>query len=197
MAVKSKYLKRSKLSDAKIRQLVRYFVLDLQAIQITKLVTLNRNTVNRYVTHFRQKIAESCEKEFPFKGGIELDESYFGGKRIKGKRGRGAYKKIPVFVLFKRNGKVYTKVVPDCSRPVLQAIVCDKVSLDDGWRGYNGLVYLCYKKHYCVNHSSNDFSTAESHINGIENFWGIAKVRPSKFEGLNRTTFYLHLKECE
>ncbi len=31
-----------------------------------------------------------------FGGDIEVDESYFGGKR-KGKRGRGAAGKIPVF----------------------------------------------------------------------------------------------------
>jgi len=38
-------------------------------------------------------------------GKIELDESYFGGYR-KGKRGRGAAGKIPVFGLLKRAGKV-------------------------------------------------------------------------------------------
>ena len=36
-----------------------------------------------------------------------------------------------------------------------------------------------------------------NHINGIENFWGLAKVRLSKFRGMNKDTFYLHLKECE
>jgi len=202
MTRQNKYRRRSKLSEAKIRQLVKYFVLDLQAVQIATLTGLNRNTVNKYVTYFRSKIAEACEKEYPFKGNIELDESYFGGKRIKGKRGRGAYKKIPVFGLFKRNGKVYTKVVPNCSRPVLQAIVKGKVTFDstlhtDGWRAYNGLVDLGYKKHYRVNHSINEFATKESTINGIENFWGLAKVRLAKYRGLSRNTFYLHLKECE
>ena len=37
----------------------------------------------------------------------------------------------------------------------------------------------------------------KNHINGIENFWGIAKVRFSKFRGMNKDTFYLHLKESE
>ena len=202
MARQNKYRKRSKLSEAKTRELVRYFVLDLQAVQVTALTGLNRNTVNSYLTYFRQQIAKACEKEFPFKGDIELDESYFGGKRIKGKRGRGAYKKIPVFGLFKRNGKVFTQVVPNCSRPVLQAIVKGKVTFDstlhtDGWRAYNGLVDLGYKKHYRVNHGINEFATKESTINGIENFWGLAKVRLAKYRGLSRNTFYLHLKECE
>lgn len=202
MTRQNKYRKRSKLSEAKIRELVKHFVLDLQAVQIASITGLNRNTVNSHLTYFRKQIATACEKEFPFKGEIELDESYFGGKRIKGKRGRGAYKKIPVFGLFKRNGKVFTQVVPNCSRPVLQAIVKGKVTFDstlhtDGWRAYNGLVDLGYKKHYRVNHSINEFATKESTINGIENFWGLAKVRLAKYRGLSRTTFYLHLKECE
>ena len=36
-----------------------------------------------------------------------------------------------------------------------------------------------------------------NHINGIENFWGLAKVRLFKFRGMNKKIFYLHLKECE
>ena len=35
------------------------------------------------------------------------------------------------------------------------------------------------------------------HINGIEGFWGLAKVRLTKFKGLPRHTFHLHLKETE
>jgi len=37
----------------------------------------------------------------------------------------------------------------------------------------------------------------KNHINGIENFWGIAKVRLYKFRGMDKKTFYLHIKECE
>ena len=34
-------------------------------------------------------------------------------------------------------------------------------------------------------------------INGIENFWGYAKHRLSKFKGIKKENFLLHLKECE
>ena len=51
-------------------------------------------------------------------GEVEVDESYFGGKR-KGKRGRGAAGKIPVFGLLKRGGRVYTKTIPDASSATL------------------------------------------------------------------------------
>jgi transposase len=32
---------------------------------------------------------------------------------------------------------------------------------------------------------------------GIEGFSGLAKTRLVKFKGMSRSTFYLHLKECE
>lgn len=88
-----------------------------------------------------------------------MDESYFGGRRIKGLRGRGASGKLPVFGLLKRQGKVYTEVIDDCSKATIQAIIRGKVQLEsiihsDGWKAYDGLVDLGYKKHYRVNHSS-------------------------------------------
>ena len=202
MTVKNRYAKRAKLSEAKFRQLVRYFVHDLDAQTIASLIQLNRNTVNRYLNHIRKRIAEFCEEHSPFKGEIEVDESYFGGKRIKGKRGRGAYKKTPVFGILKRGGKVYTEIVPDCAKATLQGIIRGRVDPDsvihsDGWRGYNGLVDLGYKKHYRVHHGVDEFVSRKSHINGIESFWSYSKRRLAKFHGIADTTFNLHLKECE
>ena len=54
----------------------------------------------------------------PFAGEVEVDESGFGGTR-KGKRGRGAAGKTPVFGLLKRGGKVYAKVIPNVRRQTL------------------------------------------------------------------------------
>jgi len=48
-----------------------------------------------------------------------------------------------------------------------------------------------------VDHGNNQFANGKAHINGIEGFWGFAKSRLSKFRGMSRKTFYLHLKECE
>ena len=58
-----------------------------------------------------------------------MDESYFGGTR-KGKRGRETAGKVPVFVLLKRGGKVYTKIIPDVSSNTLLTIIEHKVILD-------------------------------------------------------------------
>lgn len=202
MPGKNKYINRSRVSEAKFRDLVKYFSLDLDAQKIAILTHLNRNTVNRYLKLIRIRIAEFCESETPFKGEIEVDESYFGAKRIRGKRGRGAAGKTPVFGILQRQGKVYTEIVPDCAKTTLQGIIRGKVSPEsiihsDKWRGYNGLVDLGYKKHYRVHHGTSEFARGRSHINGIESFWAFAKNRLSKFHGIPQKTFYLHLKECE
>ena len=128
MTISNKYLKRSKISEAKFREFIGYFSLDLDAHKIAFLTGLNRNTVNRYLLLIRKRIAEFCEQSSPFSGEIEVDESYFGARRIKGKRGRGAYGKTPVFGILQRGGgKVYTEIVPDCARKTLQAIIRGKV----------------------------------------------------------------------
>ena len=202
MPRKNKYINRSRVSEAKFRDLVKYFSLDLDAQQISILTHLNRNTVNRYLRLIRNRIAEICESETPLKGEVEVDESYFGAKRVRGKRGRGAGSKTPVFGILQRQGKVYTEIVPDCAKATLQGIIRGRVSPEsiihsDRWRGYNGLVDLGYKKHYRVHHGTNEFARGKSHINGIESFWSFAKNRLIKFHGIPRDTFYLHMKECE
>jgi transposase len=202
MTIKNKYSNRSKISEKKIRDIVRLFALDLGALQIAQITRLNRNTVNRYLKAIRGRIADYCQQQSPFSGEVEVDESYFGARRVKGQRGRGSYGKTIVFGIFKRNGSVYTEIVPNCARRTLQAVIRGRVDLktvihSDGWRGYNGLVDLGYKKHFRVHHGYNEFATITSHINGIESFWAYAKTRISKFRGLSRNTFYFHLKECE
>ena len=202
MSISNKYIKRSRISEAKFREFLKCFSLDLDAQQTALLIGLNRNTVNRYLLLIRARIAEFCEQSSPFQGEVEVDESYFGAKRIKGKRGRGAYSKTPVFGILQRSGMVYTEIVPDCAKRTLQAIIRGKVGLEsiihsDSWRGYNGLVDLGYKKHYRVHHGTNEFANGKRHINGIESFWSYAKRRLMKFHGIPKSTFYLHLKECE
>ena len=131
-----------------------------------------------------------------------MDESYFGSRFRKSKRGRGAYGKHILFGILKGNGKVYTEIVPDACKHTLQSIIRGLVVLDsvihsDGWRGYNGLVDVGYQKHYRGIHSNNEFATQNSYINGIESFWSLAKRRLHKFNGVSKKTLNLHLKECE
>ncbi len=107
------------------------------------------------------------------KGKVEADESCFGGRR-KGKRGRGAVGRIPVFGLLKRNGQVFTVIIPDAKTDTLMPIIRQKVKPDsivytDTLRSYNALDVSEFK-HYRINHSKL-FTNKHNHINGIENFW--------------------------
>jgi len=200
--MKNKYVYRSRISEHKFREIVKLFSLDLEADQTANITGLSRNTINKYYKAFRERIAQVCEQDSPLSGEIEVDESYFGARRIKGKRGRGAYGKTIVFGLLKREGKVYTEIVPDVKAATLQAVIRGRVDIDsvihsDGWRGYDGLVDIGYDKHFRVHHGKNEFVRGKSHINGIESFWSYAKIRLVKFRGINRQHFNLHLKECE
>lgn len=202
MTLSFKQFVRARISRAKFRQILKLFALDLTAVQITALTGLNRNTVNRYLTLIRQAVAQHCERESPFSGDVELDESYFGARRVRGKRGRGARGKTIVFGVYKRNGRVYTEIVPNCKKASIQAIIRGKVELSatlhtDGFRSYDGIVHMGYQKHYRVRHDKDEFVRGTAHINGIEGFWGLAKTRLVKFKGMSQSTFYLHLKECE
>jgi transposase-like protein len=203
MTIKNKYYSRSRISEAKFRQIIKYFSLDLNATQITNLTNLNRNTINKILCLARQRILLITQlQSAPLVGQIEVDESYFGARRVKGKRGRGARGKTIVFGLLKRGDKVYTQIIKRCDRATLHAIIKEKAGIDsiinsDSWRGYNGLADFGYKKHYRVLHGKNEFARGNAHINGIESFRGYAKIRLVKFKGMDKSMFNLHLKECE
>ncbi|WP_124946060.1 IS1595 family transposase [Sulfurirhabdus autotrophica] len=202
MINKNRYYCRSRISEAKFRQLVRCFALDFTASSTAELIGISVRSVNSIYLKIRLRMAEACEVATPLKDAVEVDESYFGARRVRGKRGRGAYGKTIVFGLLKRQGKVYTEIVPDCSKATLQGIIRGHVEPatvihSDGWRGYDGLVDIGFDKHFRVNHGENEFANGERHINGIESFWSYAKRRLAKFNGVPKHTFYLHLKETE
>ena len=188
---------------AKSREVIKYYSIDLNASQIAKLTNLNLNTINKILHMLRQRIFELSQfQSAPLKGQIEVDESYFGARKVKGKRGRGANGKTIVFGLLKRGDKVYTEIVPNCKAATLQSIIKGKTDIEsvihsDGWRGQNGLVNFSYKKHLRVHHGKNELVRGSKHINGIESFWGYAKTRLVKFKGMNKNMFELQLKECE
>ena len=128
-----------------------------------------------------------------------MDESYFGGRR-KGRRGRGAAGKVVVFGILKCNGRVYTVVVDNAKSDTLMPVIKQKIMPDS-------IVYTdslsCYDTpgvsgfiHYRINHPK-EFADRQNHINGIENFWNQAKRVLRKYNGIDRKSFPLFLKECE
>ena len=182
---------------------MRCFCEDLPASKTAKILEINRNTINSYYNDFRRKIFLSLQiKNEKFYGDIELDESYFGARRIRGKRGRGAAGKTPVFGVLKRDDNVYVEVVKNCSKEELMPIIQGKILeyhstvYTDGWKAYDGLILNGYE-HFRIFHSQNEFARGKNHVNGIESFWSFTKRRLAKFNGLTDDNFILHLKESE
>jgi len=88
--------------------------------------------------------------------------------------------------MLKRDGKVYTQIVNNCSMKEIIPIIEEQADRDatlytDGFKTYDGLADYGYKRHYRVKHSDNEFAKGHNHINGIENFWGLCKVRLSRY----------------
>ncbi|OWP83507.1 IS1595 family transposase [Flavobacterium davisii] len=199
-------MKYSKLSDYKIKKVQQCFCADIDATKTAEILGLNRNTVNRYFKLFREAIFEKQQADLSlFFGEIELDEAYFGARRLRGinmpqKRGRGTWKQA-VFGVFERDGRVYTELIPDAKRETLRKVIRGKVNPEsviftDGWRGYYGLIDIGYDKHFRIDKSKSFSNKHGVYINGIESFWSFTKRRLAKFNGV-KSTFNYHLKECE
>ena len=193
------YQRKSRMPVRIQQKLLEHFVAGTTARAAALLVGVQANTAKLFYQRLRQLIA-SKQDSYVLSGEIEVDESYFGGVR-KGKRGRGAGGKVPVFGLLKRGGKVYAAIIPDAKSTTLMPIIREKVMPDsivytDSFRAYDVLDVSEFH-HRRVNHSKTFVSKRGHHINGIENFWNQAKRHLRRFNGIQKDSFYWFLKECE
>lgn len=132
--------------------------MDLTVTDTAELSGLSVRSTDTIYQRIRVRMAQ-CAAQSPFEGELEADESYFGPKRIRGKRGREVGSKTIVFGLLKRGNCVYTEIVQNASKATLQAIIRGKVDPNtvihtDGWRGYDGLVDIGVDCHFRVNHGT-------------------------------------------
>ena len=179
-----------------------FFVLEVTARSAVDILDIQPNSAILFYRKIRTVINYhlALAAAEVFEGSVELDESYFGGRR-KGRRGRGAAGKVVVFGILKRNGRVYTVVVVDNAKsdtlmPVIkQKIMPDSIVYTDSLSSYDKLDVSGFI-HYRINHSKA-FADRQNHINGIENFENQAKRVLRKYNGIDRKSFPLFLKECE
>jgi transposase len=193
-----KYYSLSKLKSDLI--ILYYFYLEISARRTAIELELNYKTVQNKFTSFRKSIANYCDSQAKkLNGKLELDESYFGGKR-KGNRGRGANNKAIVFGILERKGKIFTKIVENVSAKTLMKAIEEKtlkgsVFYTDGWKSYNSLEQ--FGKHNIIKHDEDEFAKGHNHINGIEGFWSFAKERFHKYHGIDKKNYPFYVKEME
>jgi transposase-like protein len=119
-----------------------------------------------------------------FRGKVEVDETYVGGKSINrhGRRsgiGGGHGEKTPVVGAVERNGDVVARVVPVASQPELQAFIHEVVSpraemlVTDAHPAYTTLEG--FPQHRVVNHQKGQWRKGDAHTNSIESIWALLK----------------------
>jgi len=150
-------IKGSRLSSSQLKKLLDFFVAGVPTRTAAELVGIHRNSVNLFYHKLHTIIVYFADLESPFlHGEVEVDESYFGGVR-KGKRGRTAAGKIPVFGCLERKGKVYTQMISDVREKALMPITRCKIKPDSiiytaHFKSYNALD-VSGIKHFRINHS--------------------------------------------
>ena len=189
-----------KISASHWLWLIKLFELEVSSHRIAQELKVSYPTALKATHLIRQAIlSKSKNYELLLKGEVEADESYFGGKR-KGKRGRGAYNKVPVFGILERDGLVSVDVVPNVGAKTLLNMTIKKVRrgsivYTDKFRCYDSLMFCGYR-HLKVDHGKY-FANGKVYINGLEGFWSFAKERLMKYHGVSKEKFPLYLKELE
>lgn len=175
--MKNRYVNRAKISEAKFRDLVRFFALDLTAIQIAEITGLNRNTVNRYLTEIRNKIC--CYSRLLAPPGLRIPKSETDDDECSF-----------CVLIREQDSLIFTEILP--------ANLVDNDTLDVMKDlEFDILINTKNSTHQFIGNKLSDREKHRRKINRIENFWSIAKSRLAKFKGIHSSTYQLHVKESE
>lgn len=196
----NRWINKVKIPYKKWLWIIKLFELEISARKIAQQVKLSYPTVHKAVTIIRTAIIASDKDAHDLLcGEIELDEAYFGGRR-KGKRGRGARDKVPVFGILERNGVVRVDIIKDVTAEsilnmTVKTVRRGSIVYTDKFKSYDTLMFCGYR-HLRIDHGKL-FASGKVYINGLEGFWSYAKERFIKFHGVSKEYFPLYLKEME
>jgi transposase-like protein len=161
----------------------------ISSIELSKIIGVTQKTAWYLLQKIRTMLEQQDSKN-QLRGTVEIDETYVGGKKKWGKRGRGSENKTPVFGAVQRKGRLVITPVENVKRKTLVPIIHDRVKKgshinSDEWRAYTKLCenYI----HDVVNHASKEYVRDDVHTNTIEGAWSHLKRiivgiyhRPSK-----------------
>lgn len=200
--MKNKYVKRSKISEAKFRKIILYFSLELDSQKIAALTSLNRNTVNRYLGRIRTSLVDLCEDEARCCQSDPMPPPEGSDRTSDSPLPTATNSHLPVFGIRSRNDHVYTRLFSNGVRRQLRRLVHSGTGPQDfavpkEWHYYDGIVDLNGRWHYRLSPVSPGVQTTEDIQNGVEAFLGFARRRLTTFHLNGSDHFNLYLKECE
>lgn len=180
--------------------LLRLFTHDLDAQTITNLVHLNRNTVNRYIILFRNRIADRCQQESPIG-----PEDVFLFPEEEAQTSKNLFiansDKDHMFGLIQEKMRVFVHPVPNSIQHILKGLFRRRVApqvikLANRYCKCHSIVNVPQKKLFrLIDPKSKGNFRKQIDISG--DFWSYSRKRLSKFNGIAGSTLYLHMKESE
>lgn len=158
----------------------------ISAKQLERELGVTYKTAWRMAKEIRQTLMAQTEGQLGMNEGVELDETYIGGKARnmhKAKRarlgGRGTAGKIAVFGAVERKGKVVAVTVPNVDMVTLlpqvrKHVIPASTIYTDEMGAYDPLKRNGYR-HQVINHSEHVYVSGDVHTNTIEGFWSLVK----------------------
>lgn len=150
------------------------------AKQLERDLNVTYKTAWRILRLIRRSLGQ---RNNPLKGIVEIDETYFGGKKKAGRNNellsQAMKAKSVIAGAVERKGDILAKVAPNSKAKTLGKFLWDNVSpeetrlmTDDSTRYWK--IASPYVRE-SVNHSRGEYVRGEAHINSIESFWSHIK----------------------
>ena len=165
----------------------------ISAKQLERELGVTYKTAWRMFTQIRKLMSENVN---PLTGQVEVDESYFGGRRA-GKRGRGASGKTVVMGMVERDGNAIAQVVPNVRASTLLPMIEKRIAREnktivftDELHSYDNVERLGYA-HEVVQHAAKQYVSGIAHVNTIESLWSTIK---RGIDGVNHSVSPLYLQ---
>jgi transposase len=166
----------------------------ISAKQLERELGVTYKTAWRMLNKIRNQLMDESE-DTPLSGDVEVDETAYGGKPRRGDIVRmqkvgetdlsaagGRWrqrKKMTVFAMVERGGRVRASVVPNRGRDSLQGeigryVLPASTIFSDEWPAYHGLDQR-FKRHHRIRHSEEIYVEGDVHTQTIEGFFGNLK----------------------
>jgi transposase-like protein len=155
----------------------------ISAKQIERETGVTYKTAWRMFKQIRSMLDEGHDPLGGKGKGVEIDETYYGGRRKRGtgRPMRGDKTKMPVIGIVERKGKVKALAIPDVSGATMlplvrQYVLPETIVYTDELRSYHGISHMTAGYHHRrIHHSSNVYVVGDIHTNTVEGLWSLIK----------------------